>query len=76
MFYRRIICVFWSKYLTRNVKLKKLFLFTDIYKYHLYYSQIIFYHSHLVNLIELIDCWKTNDKFSWNNFYFIAGKEY
>ena len=30
--------------------------------------------SHLMNLFQLIDCWRTDDEFSWNNFYFIAVK--
>ena len=30
--------------------------------------------SHLMNLIQLIDCWRADDKFSWNNFYFIVAK--
>ena len=27
--------------------------------------------SYLINLIQLIDGWKADDEFSWNNFYFI-----
>ena len=29
-----------------------------------------------MNLIQLIDCWRADDKFSWNNFYFIVVKEF
>ena len=29
-----------------------------------------------MNLIQLIDCWRTNDGFSWNNFYFIVLKNF
>ena len=32
--------------------------------------------SHLMNLIQLIDCWRADDEFSWNNFYFIVVKEF
>ena len=28
-----------------------------------------------MNLIKLIDCWRADDKFFWNNFYFIVVKE-
>ena len=31
---------------------------------------------HLMNLIQLIDCWRTDDEFSWNNFYFNVVKEF
>ena len=29
-----------------------------------------------MNLIQLIDCWRADDEFSWNNFYFIVVKEF
>ena len=29
-----------------------------------------------MNLIRLIDCWRADDEFSWNNFYFIVVKEF
>ena len=32
--------------------------------------------SHLMKLIQLIDCWRADDKFSGNNFYFIVVKEF
>ena len=32
--------------------------------------------SHLMNLIQLINCWRADDEFSWNNFYFIVAKEF
>ena len=32
--------------------------------------------SHLMNLFQLIDCWRGTDEFSWNNFYFIVIKEF
>ena len=28
-----------------------------------------------MNLIRMIDCWR-DDEFSWNDFYFIAVKEF
>ena len=28
-----------------------------------------------MNLIQLIDCWRADDKFSWSTFYFIVVKE-
>ena len=28
-----------------------------------------------MNLIQLIDCWRADDEFSWNNFYFTVVKE-
>ena len=30
----------------------------------------------LDELIQLIDCWKADDEFPWNNFYFIVVKEF
>ena len=30
----------------------------------------------LDDLIQLIDCWRADDEFSWNNFYFIVVKEF
>ena len=32
--------------------------------------------SHLMYLIQLIDCWRADGEFSWNNFYFIVEKEF
>ena len=29
-----------------------------------------------MNLIQLIDCWRADDKFSWSTFYFIVVKEF
>ena len=29
-----------------------------------------------MNLIQLIDCWRDDDEFSWNNFNFIVVKEF
>ena len=29
-----------------------------------------------MNLIRVIDCWRDDDEFSWNNFYFIVVKEF
>ena len=29
-----------------------------------------------MNLIQLIDCWRADDEFSWNIFYFIIVKEF
>ena len=29
-----------------------------------------------MNLIQLIDCWRADDEFSWNNFCFIVVKEF
>ena len=29
-----------------------------------------------MNLIQLIDCWRADGEFSWNNFYFIVVKEF
>ena len=29
-----------------------------------------------MNLIQLIDCWRAHDLFSWNTFYFIVVKEF
>ena len=29
-----------------------------------------------MNLIQLIDCWRADDEFSWNNFNFIVVKEF
>ena len=29
-----------------------------------------------MNLIQVIDCWRDDDEFSWNNFYFIVVKEF
>ena len=29
-----------------------------------------------MNLIWVIDCWRDNDEFSWNNFCFIVVKEF
>ena len=31
---------------------------------------------YLMNLIQLINCWKADDEFSWNNFYFTVVKEF
>ena len=32
--------------------------------------------SHLMNLTQLIDCWRADDEFSQNNFYLIVVKEF
>ena len=32
--------------------------------------------SHLMNLVQLIDCWRADEEFSWNNISFIVGKEF
>ena len=29
-----------------------------------------------MNLIQLIDCWKADDEFSWSNFYFFLEKNF
>ena len=29
-----------------------------------------------MNLIWVIDCWRDDDEFSWNNFYFIVVNEF
>ena len=29
-----------------------------------------------MNVIRVIDCWRGDDGFSWNNFYFIVVKEF
>ena len=29
-----------------------------------------------MNLIQLIDCWRADDEFSWNNLYIIFLKEF
>ena len=36
-----------------------------------YFSLLNNSPSYLMNSVQLVDCWRANDKFSWNNCYFI-----
>ena len=79
IFFSRKLCLLWSPCLlliAESISLDTSGKPTVGFYLKITYPSWIICQSHLMNLIQLIHCWSSNDEFSWNNFYFIFVKEF
>ena len=72
IFFSRKLCFFWSPCLlliAESISLDILVHLLWGFSWKCLLPIEEYSQSHLMNLIQLIDSWRADDKFSWNNFY-------